>query len=147
MPVRTYDPAQVIVSIGGAQMSGFADGSFVTVERDEDMFTKITGADGKTSRSKSNNKAGSLTLTLQQTSPSNDILQGFALLDELSNAGVVPVIVKDASGRATFFSACAWVRKTPNAEYAKEVNNREWVMDLADLDVFHGGNPDSDGGL
>ena len=140
MPVRTYDPKLVIVTIGGVPMSGFADGTFVTVERDNDNFSKVSGADGITSRARSNDRGGALTLTLAQTSPMNDVLSGFAKADELSNAGIVPVRIADLSGSTVLFAAFGWVKKPPAVEFSKEVSNREWVLDLADLDMRVGGN-------
>ena len=55
-------------------MSGFADGTFLTVDRDDDQWAKVTGADGTSTRIKSNNRSGNMTLTLKQSSPSNDVL-------------------------------------------------------------------------
>jgi hypothetical protein len=121
-------------------MSGYADGTFLNVDRDENAFTKVTGADGTSTRVKSNNRSGSMTLTLKQSSPSNDVLSGFASLDELSNTGVVPILIKDLSGNSLFFSATGWVQKFPSSEFGKEINNREWVLDLVDVDMFVGSN-------
>lgn len=140
MAVRTYDPKNVVIAIGGVPMSGFADGTFLEIVRDEQAFTKVVGADGYTSRVKSNNRGGTLTLTLLETSPSNDILSGIAALDELSNAGVVPILVKDMSGNSVYFSATGWIQKLPDSAFGKEVNNRAWVLDLADVDIFVGSN-------
>jgi len=142
--LRTYDASQVIVLAGGIPLSGFADGTFVSVERSSDAYTKVNGADGHTSRSKSCDKSGQATITLAQTSPANDILQGFATLDELSSNGVFPFAVKDLSGRTTFVSAHAWIKKIPNVSFGKEIENREWVLDLADVDMFIGGNTDAE---
>src|SRR3990167_4682577 len=111
MSLKTYDPKSVMVLVGGVPMSGFSEGTFVTVARDEDSFSKVTGADGETSRAKRNNRSGSMTLVQHQTSPSNDVLSALALADELANAGVVPVMVKDASGRSLLFSALGWIKK------------------------------------
>lgn len=143
MALRTYDPASVVVSIAGVPISGYADGTFVSVDRDDDAFTKVTGADGNTTRIKSNNRSGFLTLTLLQSSPSNDILSGLAQLDEATNAGVVPVLVKDMSGNSIYFSAQGWIRKYPTSDFGKEINNREWIIDLADMDMFVGSNSNS----
>jgi hypothetical protein len=144
MPVRTYDPKKCIVIIGGIPMGGFADGTFVMVERSNDAFTKVSGADGGVSRAKSNDISGTLTLTLAQTSPSNDILSGFAQLDEQSNNGVVPLAITDLGGRTTCVSGFGWVKKFPSIENGKEISNREWVLDCADLNIFIGGNPDAE---
>lgn len=131
--VKTYDPRRVIITIGGVPMMGFADGTFIAIERDQDAFSKVTGADGETARSKSNNRAGSIALTLMQTSISNDVLESFAARDELAGAGIVPILVKDLNGGSVFFSATGWVRKRPGAEYSKEIGNRQWVFDCADM--------------
>lgn len=140
MAVKTYDPKQVQCIIGGAIIAGFADGEFINAERDEDTFTKVAGADGEVSRAKSNNKMSTLTLTLLQTSASNDILSAFALADELSNSGVIPVFIKDSLGNTTLFAAEGWVKKMPAETFDKELGNREWVIDLANADFFIGGN-------
>lgn len=140
MSVKTYDPKLVHIIIGGFEMIGFADGTFLTVERDEDSYSKVSGSDGETARAKSNNKGGTATLTLMQTSSSNDVLSGFAIADEQSNSGVVPIFVKDSLGTTTLFSAEGWIKKPAPAVFAKEVGNRDWIIDLSTMDVFIGGN-------
>jgi hypothetical protein len=140
MGVKTYDPSQVSVVFGGIPLSGFADGTFITVMRSEDAYTKESGADGVVSRSKSSDRSGEATLTLSQTSPSNDVLSGIALLDENSNTGVLPFIIKDNSGRTLASSGNAWIRKVSEASFGKELENREWVFDIADLEILVGGN-------
>ena len=143
MSVYTYDPTKVICIIGGVPMSGFADGSMVTVEREADAYSKIVGADGETTRVKSANRSGMITISLLQTSASNDILSGFALLDEAANAGVVPMLIKDNSGRSIFASGSGWVKKVPSSAFGKDAGDREWVLDCADLNIFTGGNTTS----
>lgn len=138
--VKTYDPKSIALTVNGIPISGFADGEFISFEYDEDAFSKVTGADGISSRAKSNNNDGNLTITLQQTSPSNDVLTGIAVADKLSNTGVVPVILKDILGTTTIFSANGWIRRIPQVNYSKEISNREWVLDLSSVEVFLGGN-------
>ena len=144
MAVRTYDPAGVTVSVGGYPIQGFADGTFINVERSADLFSKVVGADGFTSRSKSNDRSGTVTITLKQTSPSNDVLAGIQLLDEVSNQGVVPVMVKDINGNTLVFSESGWIRKAPTIEEGRDLTDREWAFDCADLDMFAGGNDESE---
>ncbi len=143
MPVRSYDPGQVVLTVGGVPINGFADGTFISVERSEDSFTKTSGADGIVSRARSRDKSGEITITLAQTSPSNDVLTALNATDETTGAGVVPVQCKDLSGRTVLFTAFAWIRKPPAVEFGKEISDREWVMDCADLDMNVAGNPDS----
>ena len=139
MPIKTYDPKSVIITVGGVPMQGFADGTFVTVNRLNDSYSRHAGADGEVARAKSNDRRGEMTLTLAQTSLSNDILSGILVLDEKRNRGVVPIAVKDLSGTTTFFSGTGWIRKPPDSPFGKEIDNREWVFDLAEVDVFIGG--------
>ena len=108
MAVRTYDPKQVIVTIGGVPMSGFSDGTFLEIDRNEPTWNTVVGADGLVTRGKTNNFSGTLTLTLKQSSPSNDVLSGFMAVDEATNRGVFPLLVKDLAGNSIYFSAQAW---------------------------------------
>lgn len=143
MPVRTYDPKQFNLLVNAIPIGGFADGTFISFERSNDTFTKVSGTDGVVSRAKSCDTSGEITITLAQTSPSNDVLSGIAAVDELTGDGVVPVLIEDKSGRTVALSAYAWVKKPAPADFGKEISNREWVLDCADLDVFIGGNPNT----
>ena len=140
MSVYTYSPEEVRVIVGGVPMSAFADGTFVNVTRDEQAYNKVTGADGRTSRARTANRAGAITITLQQTSPSNDVLSGFMLADEAGDQGVVSVMIKDSSGRTLHFCAAAWVQQMPDQDFSKDIENREWILDCSRIDSFVGGN-------
>lgn len=139
MALKTIDPKNVILNVGGVPIGGYADGTFISFEMAEDAYSTSVGADGETVRVKSNNRMGALTLTLQQTSDSNTALSVIAELDQQANAGVVPVLIKEIGGETIIVSGRGWVRKIPVAEYGKEVANREWVIDMADVKPFVGG--------
>lgn len=136
----TYDPSKILVTVGGAIISGYADGTFVNVEYENDFYTKVVGADKQTTRIKQNDYSGMITLNLTQSSLSNDILTGFVILDRTANAGIVPVLIKDLLSASLAASAYAWVRKPPALEYSKELSNREWILDCVELELFTGGN-------
>lgn len=140
MAVSTFDPAQLLISVGGVPISGFADGEFVSITSNNPQFTRVTGADGFTSRVKSNDYSGTMTLTLAQTSPSNDVLSAFLNADRLTNTGVVPVLIKDLNGSSIYFSATAWIQQFPDITYSNEMSNRAWTLELAEIDIFVGGN-------
>jgi hypothetical protein len=140
MAAKTYDPSQVAIIVGGFQITGFADGSFLTVARNTDAFALYIGTDGEGTRAKSNNKSGRITLTLAQSSDSNAILSGIAAADELSNSGIVPVLIKDNSGNSLYAAETAWIVKAPDSEFGREVGAREWIIETDNLAVFVGGN-------
>jgi hypothetical protein len=140
MGFATYDPKQVHVIIGGAPIGGFVDGTFIDVNFDEEQFKKVVGADGLVSRAKTNNHSGQIAITLQATSSSNDVLSLIWNADRRASAGVVPVLVKDSSGRTLFAAAHAWIQKHPDASFSKDIGERKWVFDCDELEVFAGGN-------
>lgn len=139
MATHSFDPKDVIITVGGFPMGGFADGEFFSFERTNDAFTMTVGADGDTTRVKSNDRSGACTITLDQSSNSNAILSGFASADELTNLGIVPVLVKEIGGSTTLFSGNGWVQKLPVVSYGKETTTRVWVIAMAETQVFVGG--------
>ncbi len=140
MTVKTYSPSKIQVIIAGNVMSGFAEGTFVGAEREDDAFTKHVGADGEVGRTQSANKSGEVTLTLAQYSASNDVLSSLAIADELTASSIFPVIIKDSGGTTILFSGEGWVRKLPAVEFSDEITDREWVLDMAKMEFFVGGN-------
>lgn len=136
---RQYDPSQIIINVNGSDISGFADGTFVHVERNVDAFSLVVGADGEVTRVKSQNKSGRITLTLQQSSPANDILSALADADELTNGGVVKTLVKDSQGTTIAQASKSWIVKKAATEFGKESGNREWMIETGVLTYTVGG--------
>lgn len=138
--LRTYDPKQVTVIFGAKIITGFSDSTFITAERNEQAFNLKVGVDGEGTRAKSNNKSGKVTLTLMQSSPSNDDLSAVALSDELTNGGVRPLLIKDSSGTTLVSAVTSWVQKLANSEFQKEVTTRAWVIETDEMEMNVGGN-------
>lgn len=141
--VKTYDPAQIQLSVGGAILTGYEPGTFVTLTRNVDNFTATIGPDGKELiRTKSNDRSGLLTFTLRQSSVANLILSNLANRDEVDSDGVVPCILSDLNNPDTeFASPKAWVQKPPDAVFADTPQGRPWQIYLAEVPMTHGGNP------
>ena len=143
MSVKTYDPKQVLVSLtynkgkSSANVMGFADGTGIKVMRTADAYSKSVGMDGDTSRVKNPDISGEITLTLAQTSPSNDILS--AIANSTSDGDIATIAVKDTYGTSHYVSAYVWVKKQAEAEFSKSLTNREWVLECADLAMTTGG--------
>lgn len=138
--VKSYDFKQVSVIFGGRIITGFAEGDAITVAHDEDDFTLKVGADGEATRSKSNNRAATITLRLMQTSDSNDVLSGMRSADQLTGNGKGPLLIKDNSGRSLHAADSAWVQKAPDAGYGAEAGEREWVLRTGEMISNYGGN-------
>lgn len=136
----TYNSKLVTVSFRSALLSGFADGSFIKADASEEDWSLVIGADGEGARGKNNNRSGRVTLTLLATSASNDVLNSFRREDLLTGQGKGPLVVKDLSGRTLAFAADAWIVGAPSVEFGREVSDREWVFESANLDLSIGGN-------
>ncbi len=137
----SYDPAQVICTVGGVILSGFSDGDAIIARRAEDVYFNRVGADGGVARARNANKMGEFEFKLLQTSPANDLLSSLLAVDDLSNDGLVliPIGVLDGSGRSLAAATQCWIKTIPEATFAKEVSERIWVFTAADLRIFHGG--------
>lgn len=140
MAIKTYNPKRVVVSFLGQTLTGFAPGTFIRVEYDEDAFSKYTGADGESARVQNANEGGNATCTLMQTSQSNDTLSALAIADRASGTAVGPFMVKDLSGTTLCLSPNAWVKKIAGLERGKEATDSAWEFDLTDLKMVNGGN-------
>jgi len=142
MPVTTIiDPARYIINVG-FNIQGYADGVFSSFEFDEDEVNDSTGADGFTTAIKSNNHTGSLTVTLLQSSPSNDDLNRLRQLFLTSPKGFFfPLTVKNLLNAELIIASAAWIRKAPVLSQGKEIENREWVIRAPDAIVTAAGNP------
>jgi hypothetical protein len=140
MGVKTYAPNEIQINYAGYNLRGYADGSFIRIERRENTFSLAIGADGEAARSQSANASGSVSITLMQTSVSNDVLSKLQQLDEVTGKAMAPLQVTDAKGRTVCFSQEAWVTKPANVEYGKETGNREWTLECGNLQMFVGGN-------
>jgi Protein of unknown function (DUF3277) len=135
-----YDPAQILMTFNGIPIVGYADGTFVEVERNEDSFTLLVGADGKGVRSRNQNRSGRIRFTLLQVSPSNDVLSQAAQADEVAGAGVGACQVKDNFGSTVVHAPNAWVLKPATVSFAKEAGTREWEIETDYLTMTVGGS-------
>lgn len=130
MVVRTYDTEDVNVIVNGTILTGFADGTFVNVERDEESFTPYIGAKGEVSRAKNANKMGKITITLAQDSPSNSYLNRLA-----NSSNTFPTSVVDQNFGSTSGGNDCWIEKPTGTEYGKEISSREWIVVVPFLEI------------
>ena len=134
----TFDFNQVNLVVGTRPIKGFEDGTEITAVRDAESFTEKVGVGGNVTRSRTNNKMGTITFTLEQFSSSNKFLTDLSNLDEASGSGVVPVKITDRSNPRVerVFAAEAWIQKPSDKSYGRESGPREWVIKCADLNFF-----------
>ena len=140
--VTTYDPTKIVVVVGGVIVSGFADGDFITAKRDEDLYMKRVGADGHVARARNGNKSGTIEIKLLQSSPAVNEISALVALDNFLFDGdiLIPIsIVEPGSGAELVASTQSWLKTPPEMVYGKEVGDRTFVFDCADLKMSLGG--------
>lgn len=140
--LRVYDPDQIFVSLAGIPCSGYADDEFVRVEREGPAFDDVVGTDGEVTRSKTNDNRATVTIKLMQSSPTNDLFSALHNLDKNTpgGAGVGPFILKDLQGTTLIMAEKSWIRKEPDGSWGRTATEREWIIRVASLTSFHGGN-------
>jgi hypothetical protein len=143
--VKTFDPGIVAVWFGPTLITGFMDGTVIKASRVNKSFNMKVGVDGTATRSKSNDRSGTIEVTLQQSSMSNDILSAIMQADEnFAAAGVspsiLPLLVVDNSGRTKLSALTAWISKPADVEFGHDVLGRTWIFETNDLEMAIGGN-------
>jgi hypothetical protein len=145
----TYSFIDVTASItgpGGAFQLGYGAGTSeegITIEMAEDKDTMTTGADGSVMHSLHAGNAGSVTVRLLKTSPTNAMLQAMYDFQTLSSAlhGQNVIVVSNvATGDVTTCVGVAFRRK-PNLTYAKEGGTNEWAFNAGRIFTMLGATP------
>lgn len=140
-----YSPEDVLVVLAGAiTIAGMAEGTFISVSKEDSPFVTKVSADGVVSRSYTNSQVYNITLTLHSASSSNDALTKLWLIDEATQRGKFSVMIKDPLGSSLLYSNVGWVSKTPQLEFGDKITNREWVITCANADINYGGNESTD---
>ena len=146
--LATFAPNDVTVvitqrsSVIAHIVSGYSEDSIVNIERTAETFTMYTGADNTSTRIYNANKSATVTLSLQQTSSSNDILSLLYANDSNSrnSSGLFSLQISDSSGRSRYFSDDAYVGVVPNSQFGNSMQVRDWVLHAHNLDTYIGGN-------
>lgn len=143
MSFKVYDPDQVKAIICGIPISGgWAEDSMITIQQKADNFVSVAGVGGDVTRSKVLDKRAIVKLKLLQSSDENALLSALANLDaNASNgAGVGPSTITDKGGTALFSGAKSWISRPPDVEFAGTAKEREWTIEIAEIDRFDGSN-------
>lgn len=122
----------MILTVNGAQLTGFGDTDMVTVSLDETKFAKYVSVDGEVSRSHNIADTGRFVFTLNQTSSANAILSGLLSADTSEPTGrhTFAVAVRDQNSKGTFYLGTdCWIEGMPESSFGKEIGTREWVIE------------------
>ena len=138
MTLHQYDPKGVTLVFGGALITGFAEGTFINVEYNNDQFALAVGSDGEATRSKSNNNSARITVTLMGGAVGNALLNIPFQADKAGGLGVVPLAINDASTLTSFAAEGAWIVKDPGKDFQTEGQPMEWIIETDNLLSVYG---------
>lgn len=138
--MKSYDPSQVVLTIGSILVTGFAKGTMITVEHDVDSYELEVGSDGEGCRTKSANRAGRIKFRLMQSADCNSQLSALHVADRATGSGLVPAGVKDLSGSSLAGCEQGYLERIPTAEFSDTLGEREWSFRTDVLINFVGGN-------
>lgn len=146
--VATYSPNDLTIVISQESTgishvcSGFSEDSIVQIERNAETFTMYTGADNYSTRIYNANNSAKVTLSVQQSSSTNDVLTRLYENDSASrnSSGLFSITIKDNSGRSSYFSDDAYVGVVPNSNFSNSMQTRDWIIHAHNLQTLIGGN-------
>ena len=144
--IANYCPDEVSVLLAGfIPASGFIEGTFVDISKDTPPFSSVVSADGTVSRLYNDNSVYTIALTLMSTSDTNDALTKLWQLDEITQRGKFPLLIKDKSGSDLFFSTTTWIEGLPGIVKTETIEGRTWVLKSSQAVINIGGNAEPSG--
>jgi hypothetical protein len=123
--VHTYSPKDVILTVGGYQLTGWQS---ITISRTVKGFTVIRGIRGKNTRVPNVDTSATITISLLQTSQGNDVLSYIHELDLEEGTARIALMLKDNSGRSVFSSNEAYITGYPVATFSGQFEYRNWEL-------------------
>lgn len=128
MIINSYDAKDVTLTVDGVFITGFGEGTFVEASKDEDTFQTSVGAQGDVGVSEVNNPLGTITITLQQTSPSVAYLNRLA-----ASKKEVPVwAISNNAVKEKFGGSQARVKKPASSSFSNSIEDRQFEIQVFD---------------
>ncbi len=148
--IGNYSPDDytVILSVPGTnfvhRVTGFSEGTFITLERLVPTSTPYQGVGEKSvGRVKRKITSMSATISLSQLSSSNDVLQALQAADaddSTSNEWVFACTVSDLSGTHKVSTNTAIIQAPASKAFADTMSSRDWMIHMFDSVEEGGGN-------
>lgn len=138
--LREYDPAQILQTVGTRAVIGVMKGTFVEVDRKEDSADTDVGSDGEVTLIIKQNRAGTIKITLQASSPLNDYFNSLIVALEQRNTAqaIVPYLMTDGNGNTKVQTKQCWIKKPAKVVWSDAGEGREWILETGYLDTQPG---------
>lgn len=124
-----YDAKDCTVTVNNVYITGLGE-TMVSGEKDEEFFTSAVGAQGDIVVSANSNEMGTVTVTIQSTSPQKSMLMNLA-----KNEETFPVWIVNKSLGERFGGSMARLKKYPSMERGKENSDMGFEFTVFDYVV------------
>lgn len=127
--ITTYNAKDCVITVNDTYITGLGE-DMVSGEKDEDNVSPAVGAQGDVVVNEVNNDLGTITLTVQGTSP-----QVGYLIDLCNTKELFSIWVNNKSIGTKFGGTKAIMKKTPNLEHGAELSDIEFEICVLDYTV------------
>ncbi len=127
---QAYDPAKVLIFVGGQRVSGFAADTKVVIARNNDNNIPHVGVDGEVSVALSRDNSGVVTISLQNTSVWNGYLAQWQRQANVTGLVFLPIQIEGSQGLS--LNTFGWIQKQPDLTYGTEVGQMDWEIGVLD---------------
>lgn len=140
--VLTYSPSDVKLVVAGYTLGGIMD---ISVVWSTPPFSMRRGIRGRNTRVYNRDLSATLTINVQQTSVTNDVLFQILRNDRREGVARLDLALSDNSGRSVLQTTEAYVSQYPDLSYSMGFNPRQWTFELLSItDGQLSGSADSD---
>lgn len=126
-PLTLYSMLGVTATIDNRKVVGFAEGDdVIMLERNAEIGTPKTGADGSSVVSITANQSAKLTFKLMPNSAMNDYLERRAKIMRGGGQVLIAIAIRDTSNGEGGGCTSAVIIKEPDKGWGAEAGEREW---------------------
>lgn len=127
--MTNYNAKDCTILVDGVYITGVGE-DMVTGSKDEEFFTSAVGAQGDIVVNEINNGLGTITLTVQATSPQKSMLLTLA-----KQGKAFPLWVSNKSIGERMGGTQARIKNYPELANGAEIDDREFEFQVFDFDV------------
>lgn len=128
--ITQYNAKDCVITVNNTYITGLGE-DMVSGEKDEENISTQVGAQGDVVVNEVNNDLGTITLTVQGTSPQKKFL-----LDLCKTKEMFSIWVNNKSIGERMGGSKAMMKKTPTLEQGAELTDREFEMQVFDFQVI-----------
>jgi hypothetical protein len=139
MATGQYDPKRLLINFFGITLTGFQDGTFLSIKRVAADYKTIPGGDGRSIRVRMHNLLATMEVTLQHDSPTNAALMALRTAGLALGEDVGPFSFIDQLSGESVIAPESWIEKTPDIEHGTDPGPRLWIFGTGSLEELIGG--------